>query len=84
MFKSRTVARMDSSADWLTAGRKLQNNRLVRAFSARRGRKVVSEEVKTDVRIIAFSVAVLAVDDLGFGRMHLQPARCQSSLKIGH
>jgi len=25
MSKSRTVARMDSSADWLTAGRKLQN-----------------------------------------------------------
>ena len=39
MSKSRTVARMDSSADGLTAGRKLQNTCLVREFSARRGRK---------------------------------------------
>ena len=45
--------------------------------------KAVSEKVEFDVRILAFALPVLAVDDLGFGRMQFQAALCQTRLKFG-
>src|SRR6516164_617822 len=47
------------------------------------GPKAIPEEVKFDVRICRFAFPVLAVNDLGFRRMQLQVALCQSSLKLG-
>jgi hypothetical protein len=47
------------------------------------GPKAVAKEVKLDVRIAPLPTAVLTVDDLGFGGMHLKPALRQTSLKIG-
>src|SRR5437773_3729850 len=47
------------------------------------GPKAVAEEIKLNVRIRSFTFTVLAVDDLGFGRMQLQAARCQASVKFG-
>src|SRR5215470_4321784 len=78
---SRIFARMDFSAEGLTAGINLQNNELSREFRARRGRKTVSEKVKLDVRILAFALSVLAVDDPGLRRMHFEMALCQACLK---
>ena len=83
VFKSRIVARMAFSAEALTAGLKPQNSVLSRKCLNQSGPKAVPEEVKFDVRILAFALPVLAVDDLGFRRMHLQAALCQASLKLG-
>ena len=46
--------------------------------------KTVPEEVKLDVRVAAPSVAVLAVNDLGLGRMDFEPTLRQSSLERAH
>src|SRR5215475_5612598 len=46
--------------------------------------KAVSEKVKLDVRILTFALSVLAVDDLGFRRMHFQTALRQTCLKRSH
>src|SRR6201993_3078702 len=45
--------------------------------------KAVSEKVKLNIRILTFTLSVLAVDDLGFRRMHFQTALCQTCLKRG-
>src|SRR5215831_4579822 len=45
--------------------------------------KTVSEKVELDIRIRSFAIAILAVDDLGFCRMQLQAALCQTRLKFG-
>ena len=74
---------MAFSAEGLTAGLKPQNSCLSRELRNQPRPKAVSEEVKFDVRILAFAVPVFAVDDLGFRRMHLQPALRQSGLKLG-
>src|SRR5208282_3262319 len=44
--------------------------------------KAVAEEVKLDVRILASTPSVSAVDNLGFGWMQLKPALCQPCLKL--
>jgi hypothetical protein len=44
---------------------------------------LVSKEVKRDVRIPPSALSILAIDDLGFRRVHLEAARFQSSLKLG-
>src|SRR5262245_43112546 len=43
--------------------------------------KAVPEEVKLDVRILASTLSVPAVDDPGLRRMHFEVALCQSRLK---
>src|SRR5262245_26887245 len=43
--------------------------------------KAVPEEVKLDVRILASTLSVPAVDDSGLRRMHFEVALCQSRLK---
>jgi len=43
--------------------------------------KTVSEKVKLDVRILAFALSVLAVDDPGLRRVHFEMALCQACLK---
>jgi hypothetical protein len=43
---------------------------------------LISEEVKRDVRIPPLALTILAIDDLGFGGMHLQAAFCQAGLKF--
>src|SRR5216683_2378507 len=47
------------------------------------GPKAVPEEIELDIRICALTLTVLAVNDLGFGRMQLQAARCQAGVKFG-
>ena len=46
------------------------------------GPKAIPEEVKLNVRILAFAFPVFAVDDLGFRRMHFQVAFRQAGLKL--
>jgi hypothetical protein len=43
---------------------------------------LISEEVKRDIRIPPLALTILAIDDLGFGGMHLQAAFCQAGLKF--
>src|ERR1035441_2119182 len=76
-------------AEGLTAGLNPQNSKLSRARRPRRRRtadqtraKAVPEEVKFDVRILAFTLPVFAVDDFGFRRMHLQVALRQPGLQL--
>src|SRR5208282_4855988 len=57
--------------------------RVPRAFDPP-GSKAISEEVKCDVRMRSLSTVVFAVDDFGFGRMHLQAALRQAGLQLGH
>ena len=83
MFKSRIVARMAFSAEGLTAGCEAAEQFLVPRAPDQPRPEAVSEEVKLDVRILPFALSVLAVDDLGFRRMHLQAALRQASLKLG-
>jgi hypothetical protein len=45
--------------------------------------KAEPEEVKFDIRILAFAISVFAVDNFGFRRMHLQVALRQPGLKLG-
>jgi hypothetical protein len=47
------------------------------------GPKAVPEEIEMNIRIRASTLAVLAVNDLGFGRMQFQVARCQAGAKLG-
>ena len=47
------------------------------------GTKAVSEEIELNIRIPAAPLAVLAISDLGFGRMQFQTARGQADLKVG-
>jgi len=82
MFKSRTVDRMAFSAEGLTPGVKLQNSSPFREFLTTRP-KLVSKKVKCDVRIPPFAFSILAIDDLGFRRVHLEAALFQSSLQFG-
>ena len=44
--------------------------------------KAIPEEIKFDVRVLASAIVVLAVDDPGFRRMHLQTAFRQTSSKL--
>src|SRR5689334_16796241 len=44
--------------------------------------KAIPEEIKFDVRVLASAIVVLAVDEPGFHRMHLQTALRQTSLKL--
>src|SRR5215472_10385760 len=44
--------------------------------------KAIPEEIKFDVRVLASTVPVFAVDDFGFRRMHLQTAFRQARLKL--
>ena len=46
------------------------------------GPKAVPEEVELRIRIPALALSVLAVDDLGFSRMQLEPALCQARLEL--
>lgn len=55
---------------------------VVSGASNQPGPKAVSEEVELNVRIRAFALPVLAVNDLGFRRMHLQAALRQPCLKL--
>src|ERR1700740_951107 len=55
--------------------------RLVPCFLNQSWPKAVAEEIKLDVRILSFALSVLAVDDLGFRRMHFQTALCQTCSK---
>src|SRR5262245_9329220 len=59
-----------------------QKNLIVPASFNRRGPKQVSEKAKLDVRILSLSLPVLAVDDLGLRRMHLEAALRQSGKKL--
>jgi hypothetical protein len=44
--------------------------------------ELIPEKVEHDIRIIAPTPIVLAVDDLGLRRMHLKPAHVQPRLKL--
>src|SRR5215472_9947065 len=44
--------------------------------------KAIPEEIKFDVRVLASTVPVFAVDDFGFRRMHLQAAFRQAGSKF--
>ena len=44
--------------------------------------ELVSQKVKRDIRVPPFALTILTIDDLGFGRMHLQAALCQAGLKL--
>src|SRR6516164_5693449 len=46
------------------------------------GPKAVPEEVELCIRILVLALSVLAVDDLGFSRMQLEPALCQARLEL--
>jgi hypothetical protein len=46
------------------------------------GPEAVSEKVELDIRILAPALAVFAVDNFGFRRMHLQAALREASLKF--
>src|SRR3954449_5875441 len=80
--KSRTVDRIAFSAEGLTAGVKLQNSSLFRELLTIRGPELVSQKVKHDIRIPPFALAIPAIDDFGFDRMHFQAALCQAVLKL--
>src|ERR1700751_502739 len=58
--------------------------RLVPGFLNQSWPKAVAEEIKLDVRILSFALSVLAVDDLGFRRMHFQTTLRQTCLKRSH
>src|SRR6202049_1123963 len=81
MPKSRIVDRMVFSAAGLTAGLKPQNMVLSRIRLTHRGRKQYPR--KSNLTFGFFAMRVLAVDDLGFRRMQVQLALCQSGLKFG-
>ena len=44
--------------------------------------KAIPEKVKLDIRVFAFPLSILAIDDLGFRRMQLQVALHQSVVKL--
>ena len=64
-------------------GTKAAEQRVVPRVLNQPGPKAVSEEVKLDVRILAFALSVPAVDDPGLRRMHFQTALRQPGLKRG-
>ena len=56
--------------------------RVVSVIQDPTGPEAVAEEVKLDVRILASTPSVSAVDNLGLGWMQLEPALCQPCLKL--
>ena len=82
--KSLIVALIAVSAAVLTAGVEPTEWLATSGVQHRPGSKAVSEKVETDIRVPAFALPALAVDDFGFRRMQLQAARRQAGLKAGH
>src|SRR5215469_858396 len=82
MPKSRIVDRMVFNAAGLDRRVEAAEHGVVPQTLDPSGPKAIPEEVKFDVRICRFAFPVLAVDDLGFCRMQLQVALCQSLLKL--
>src|SRR5208283_2678031 len=83
MFKSRTVDRMAFSAEGLTAGGEAAEQFIVPRTSDHSRAELVPEEVKRDVRVPPLALTILAIDDLGFGGMHLQaPKRFHKGLTL--
>src|SRR5579859_922945 len=44
--------------------------------------ELIPKEVKHNIRVFPFAPIVFAINDLGFGRMHLKSTFCQSSTKL--